>query len=120
MQIERDVVKMYMATAIEMTRQYAREVVRTMNPSAIVLFGSYAKRTAKHVSDVDIAVIFDNFKGDYLETSKQLYQIRRSISADIEPVLLDLSDDKSGFVAEVLKTGVIVYKTQDFNPKGYL
>lgn len=93
------------AAAIKKAEQYAEEVAKILNPKAIVLFGSYAKGTAKSNSDIDIAVILDDFTGDFLEISKLLYKLRRNISADIEPVLLDSARDKSGFVAEVLKTG---------------
>ncbi|NLT50355.1 MAG: nucleotidyltransferase domain-containing protein [Ignavibacteria bacterium] len=92
-------------TAIKKAKQYAEEVEKILNPKAIVLFGSYARGTAKANSDIDIAVILDDFTGDFLEVSKLLYKLRRNISSDIEPVLLDLAHDKSGFVAEVLKTG---------------
>jgi predicted nucleotidyltransferase len=108
------------ATAIEMSVQYAREVAKILNPNAVILFGSHTKGTAKINSDIDIAVIFDNFSGDYIETLKQLYKIRRNISTYIEPVLLDISNDKCGFVEYILKTGVLVYKSQDFNLKNYL
>ncbi|WP_312700294.1 nucleotidyltransferase domain-containing protein [Sedimentibacter sp.] len=95
-------------TVVKLAEQYALEVVKLLNPQAVVLFGSYAKGTAKADSDIDIAVILNNFTGDYLEIYKQLYRLRRNISADIEPVLLDSSQDDSGFVTEVLKTGHIL------------
>ncbi|WP_313163232.1 nucleotidyltransferase domain-containing protein [Sedimentibacter sp.] len=95
-------------TVVKLAERYALEVVKMLNPQAVVLFGSYAKGTAKADSDIDIAVILNDFTGDYLEIYKQLYRLRRDISADIEPVLLDSSRDDSGFVAEVLKTGQIL------------
>jgi len=96
------------ATVMSMSRRYASEVERLLNPQAVVLFGSHAKGTAHADSDIDIAVILNGFTGDYLETSKQLYKLRRHISADIEPVLLDSSHDESGFVAEVFRTGQVL------------
>jgi len=96
------------ATVMSMSRRYAHEVERLLNPQAVVLFGSHAKGTAHADSDIDIAVILNGFTGDYLETSKLLYKLRRHISADIEPILLDSLYDESGFVAEVLKTGQIL------------
>ena len=96
------------ATVINMAQRYALEVEKYLQPQAIVLYGSYAKGTAGEYSDIDIAVILDGFSGDYLETSKQLYKLRRNISADIEPVLLDSNDDDSGFVAEILRTGEVL------------
>ena len=95
-------------TVISMARQYAVEVEKHFRPQAIVFYGSYAKDTSGECSDIDIAVILNGFTGDYLETSKQLYKLRRNISADIEPVLLDSTDDQSGFVAEVLRTGQVL------------
>lgn len=109
------------ATVIKIAEQYAREVTKLLNPKAIVIYGSYAKGTANSDSDIDIAVILDNnLAGDYLEISKQLFRLRRNISADIEPILLILSSDKSGFIVEVLRTGIIVYKSQNFNIKSYI
>jgi len=96
------------ATVMSMSRRYASEVERYLHPQAVVLFGSHAKGTAHADSDIDIAVILNGFTGDYLETSKQLYRLRRNISADIEPVLLDSSHDESGFVAEVFRTGQVL------------
>ena len=96
------------ATVISMAQQYAFEVEKHFKPKAIMLYGSYAKGTAGEYSDIDIAVIIDGFSGDYLETSKQLYKLRRNISADIEPVLLDSYSDESGFVAEILRTGEVL------------
>lgn len=97
------------ATVMKLAEHYAREVEKILEPQAVVLYGSYTKGTASEYSDIDIAVIVNGFTGDYLETSKQLYKLRRDISADIEPVLLDASYDESGFVAEVMRTGQVLY-----------
>lgn len=107
-------------TVIKIAEQYAQEVSKILNPRAIVLYGSYVKGTARSNSDIDVAVIVDDLTGDYLEISKQLYKLRRDISADIEPVLLILSSNKSGFIAEVFNTGIIVYKSQNFNYKSFI
>ena len=96
------------ATVVKMAEKYAAEVTKMIDAQAVVLFGSYVKGTAKADSDIDIAVVVNGFNDDYLEISKQLYRLRRNISADIEPVLLDLSKDSSGFVAEILRTGQIL------------
>lgn len=97
------------ATALNTAMQYANAVKRQLNPQAIVLYGSFAKDTNNEDSDIDVAVIFDDYTGDFLETSSLLWKLRRNISDDIEPILLDSTKDKSGFVNEVLKTGHIIY-----------
>ena len=96
-------------TVMNATRRYAREVAEILSPEAVVLFGSYAKGTAHEDSDIDIAVIFNNFQGDWLSTSASLWGLTRNISTYIEPVLLDHADDPSGFVQEVYNTGQILY-----------
>jgi predicted nucleotidyltransferase len=40
-----------------------------LKPERIILFGSYAANTATEDSDIDVAVIFDGFDGDFLRTS---------------------------------------------------
>ncbi len=96
-------------SVIKAAKQYANEVTKALKPSAIVLYGSYAKDNASDESDIDIAIIFNGFNGDWLETSTKLWRLRRSISDDIEPILLDSTKDKSGFVDEIFKTGQVIY-----------
>ena len=96
-------------TAINIANKYATVVVNELNPSAIFLYGSYANGNANAESDIDVAVIFDGFYGDWLKTSSQLWKLRRGISTYIEPILLDRTKDPSGFVEEIYKTGRILY-----------
>jgi predicted nucleotidyltransferase len=97
-------------TALNIANRYADEVRKTYNPFAIVLFGSYASGTQGEDSDIDIAIVFNGFNGDWLKTSANLWQLTRSITSDIEPVLLDTTDDKSGFLEHVMKTGEVIYR----------
>lgn len=92
---------------INLAAQYAEVIKPIVKPQKVLLYGSYAKDTANNDSDIDIAVIVNSLKDiNYLDVSKQLYKLRRDISIDIEPVLLDINDDKSGFLSEILKTGI--------------
>lgn len=72
----------------------------------VVLYGSYANGTPTQDSDIDIAVIFSNFSGNWLETSAQLWEDTEKINTKIEPILLDMSEDESGFCEHVIKTGI--------------
>ena len=80
------------------------------------LYGSYARGTPTKSSDIDIAVIVDTFSGDYLKASAHLFNLVRDIDKRIEPVLLSMNDDKSGFVAHVLKNGTIIYQSDKHKP----
>jgi predicted nucleotidyltransferase len=90
--------------------QYAAEVIKVLNPTAIVLFGSYINGTPNEDSDIDIAVIVHDYKGDWLETASMLCGLSWQVSFDIEPHLLDDTQDRSGFVAHVIRTGEVIYR----------
>jgi predicted nucleotidyltransferase len=89
-------------------RRYAQEVHKALSPDAIVLFGSHANGTATADSDIDIAVIIDDFKGDRLEASAKLCNLTWDIDTRIEPILLDKAKARSGFINEVLRTGEMI------------
>ncbi len=96
------------ATALSSAAAYAAEVRKVFSPLSIVLYGSYAKGTATPDSDIDVAVIFDGYSGNWLKDSALLWGLTMNISTLIEPVLLDRAQDPSGFVEEVYKTGEVL------------
>ena len=98
------------ATAI--AKQYANVVAQEITPDRIVLYGSTVNGTRRDDSDIDIAVIFDEFEGNWLETSAYLYRLTMDISdyANIQPLLRVTSRDRSGFVKEILRTGEILFE----------
>lgn len=94
-----------------MARRYSELVSQHMPARQIVLYGSYAKGTAKPDSDIDIAVIVDELQGDYLDEQAKLYKLRRSVDFRIEPLLIECGRDKSGFLKEIMDTGHVLYPT---------
>ena len=96
-------------TVMNAVEQYASIVTKEFTPNAIVLYGSYAKGNPHEDSDIDVAVIFDGFAGDWLEASARLWNLTRQVSTYIEPVLLDSTEDKSGFIGNIFKTGQVIY-----------
>lgn len=92
--------------AIEISKKFSEIVRNNMNPQKVVLYGSYSRNEQKQDSDIDIAVIFDGFLGNEWETSSELWLQAWKIDDRIEPVLLDIQNDPSGFVQEVLRTGI--------------
>jgi len=74
------------------------------------LFGSCVNGKPHEDSDIDVGVIFDGFTGDWRQTVSRLWRLRRGISFDIEPHMLDSANDKSGFVKHILKTGQVIYQ----------
>ena len=91
---------------MSIAKAYADSVRRIMPVRSIYLYGSWARGTAGKDSDIDIAVIVDELPEDYLGTLKLLWKLTRDECVDIEPVLLNGREDRSGFLATVLKTGI--------------
>lgn len=94
--------------AVRIAERYAYQVKTLINPMNIILYGSYAKGDAHADSDIDIAVIFDKFEGDYWSTVKKLHELTINIDTRIEPVLLEYSNDPSGFVQAIQREGLAI------------
>ncbi len=95
---------------VEIARLYAQKVASRMPVKMVILYGSYARGTAKKSSDIDVAVVVDKFQGDYLKASADLFNLVRGVNKRIEPVLLCREHDRSGFLESILKQGKIIYE----------
>lgn len=95
---------------IKIAQRYAEKVRDAMPVKMVVLFGSHVSGKPHKDSDIDIAVIVDEFRGDYLKASANLFSLVRGIDTKIEPVLLSRKNDRSGFLAYVLRQGKVIYK----------
>jgi len=83
--------------------------LRTGNPKIVkaYLFGSYAKGNADINSDIDIAIIFENFP-DIFDMQVQLMKLRRKFDTRIEPHPFREKDFNTSnpTANEILATGV--------------
>ena len=96
---------------MEIVKQYVEEVCENYKVEAIIVFGSYAKGTDREDSDIDIAVITDDFKNDIFDEELNLMKLRRKIDVRIEPHLIKVEDYKkiaTPFIQEVIETGIKV------------
>jgi predicted nucleotidyltransferase len=97
------------STVINNLKIYADLVCACFPVQKIILYGSYAKGTAREYSDIDVAVIVDKID-DILESEYKLYELRRDIDEMIEPLIFEANgDDLSGFLEEIQKTGEVIY-----------
>jgi predicted nucleotidyltransferase len=94
---------------IKIAKEYAKLVIQNINPIEIILYGSYAKGTARKDSDIDIAIIVSKIINDFLDEATMLYRLREEIDDRIEPILIVESHDRSGFLEDVRKTGYKIY-----------
>lgn len=89
---------------------FIEEIKKYYNVAAIILFGSYAKGTENENSDIDIAVISDDFE-DIYECMANLMGMTWDIDARIEPHPIkkkDFDEASDYFIKEVIDTGIRV------------
>lgn len=96
---------------INIVKQFGELVRQNYQVNQIYLFGSYAKGNAKEESDIDVAIVLDKIGDDCLEQSTKLFQLRRKVDLRIEPILLELNNDISGFLEEIQNNGILVYQS---------
>ena len=88
--------------------KFKRLLSKQMKFDELILFGSYANGTQSEESDVDVAVVLDETKGDYFSTRPILWKISRAVDDRIEPLIFERKHDDSGFLKEVIKTGIVI------------
>lgn len=94
------------ADALNIAQKYAYVVNANFNSVKIILFGSYAKGNFNKDSDIDIAVILNDFH-DIIEVQVKLMKLRRKIDSRIEPHPFREKDFvlSNPFVNEIMKYG---------------
>jgi Predicted nucleotidyltransferases len=91
--------------------KYVNEVSKHYKIEGIILFGSYAKGTNCEDSDIDIAVVSDNFNDDLQEERLNLMRLRRKIDLRIEPHPIRTEEfikKEDYFIKEIINTGIKV------------
>ncbi len=79
-----------------------------INVEKAYLFGSYVHGTASENSDIDIAIVSRNFKGDRFLDRRLIVPLRRQIDRRIEPIPFRSRDFHQGdpLVLEILENGI--------------
>ena len=91
---------------IRKLRHYKLLVSSHFDVDKVVLFGSYAKGTQKNDSDIDVAIVVNSINSDFFSCAPLLWKLRLEVDNRIEPVLLINGKDESGFLQEILQTGL--------------
>jgi len=95
---------------------YCREVVRKLNPQAVILFGSFASGDINEGSDIDIMVIAD-FQVSFLDRIKLLLDLVAlgDFGLPIEPIgytskeFEKMKQAGNRFIREVVDRGKVLY-----------
>ena len=93
---------------ISIVSKYKVLVSKHFDIENIILFGSYANGNQKEDSDIDVAVVVNSMDLDFFTYAPLLWKLRREIDDRIEPILIEKNKDESGFLKEILKTGLII------------
>ncbi len=75
------------------------------------LFGSYAKGTADEWSDIDLALVTEDFIGDSFDFRFMLAKLARNIDPDIEPhpYLVSEFNESNPIAGEILRNGERIF-----------
>ena len=92
---------------IDIVREYKRLVNTAIDDAQVYLYGSYSKGNAHANSDIDVAVVVPQVKGDWLDVSAQLWMLAPQVNYQIEPVLIE-KRFASPLYDDVMRTGVAV------------
>ncbi len=79
-----------------------------INISEVVLFGSQVKGTAHEWSDIDLAVVSQDFVGNYFDDNDKIRRAKLNTSYDLEihPYRPEDFTEDNPFVQEILSHGI--------------
>jgi predicted nucleotidyltransferase len=93
-------------------------LIGSLAPDRIILFGSYAKGTAKPGSDIDLLLV-GVWNGDLPRILRQTRQLVAHSFPPIDPVLCTPSDiieaeqGKAPFLRSVIESGLVIWQRAD-------
>jgi predicted nucleotidyltransferase len=93
---------------IEKLIRYKKLVSAYFDIDKVVLYGSYAKGNQNENSDIDVAIIVNSINKDFFSYAPILWKLRREIDDRIEPILIEKNNDESGFLIEIMRTGLVI------------
>ena len=70
------------------------------------LFGSFAKGCPRKDSDIDIALVVNEWVGGYEETVVPIWRLRKNVDFRIEPHIVVPNEDYADFLPEIQRTGI--------------
>lgn len=73
-----------------------------------ILFGSYASGKYDEWSDIDLAIVSNDFAGNRFEDKNKIRKITLQVNSDISPMPFrpEDSNDSDYLVKEILETGI--------------
>lgn len=95
--------------------RYRKRLQTKVRVEKMILFGSYARGAPRDYSDIDVAVISQDFRGGTMSDCLLLERAAREITSLIEPFAFTPKDvrrrRRGDFLDHILKTGKVVYSS---------
>jgi predicted nucleotidyltransferase len=99
--------------AIKKATDFAKELITSgIHLKKVILFGSYANNNQHEWSDIDVALVADEFTGFGFEDRKHFSKINiKKDYLDIETKTYPTSyfEQSDPFIEEIIKTGIVIY-----------
>ncbi len=91
---------------INKVKEYSNLLKKYIPFEKVYLYGSYVKNINNPNSDIDVAIVVNKLDADYFTIQPLLWKLRREIDDRIEPVLIEIEKDYSGFLIEIQRNGI--------------
>jgi predicted nucleotidyltransferase len=98
-------------TVIETVRNYAREIEEQgVHLREVILYGSFAKGTQHEWSDIDVALVADEFEGlpDDLDLFLRVGIKKPYIRIESNTYPTDYFREEDPFIREIKKDGIVI------------
>jgi len=96
--------------ALKLVIALKNKLEKAIRIKEIYLFGSIAKDQSNENSDIDVAIVSDNFTGNKLSDKKLIrrFVLETDYNLDVFPFRTDKFNTDNPYAEEVLKTGIKV------------
>jgi predicted nucleotidyltransferase len=98
---------------IETVRNYAHDIeTHGVNLRTVILYGSFAKGTKHKWSDIDVALVADDFTGWYPDDKKLFPYVgikKPYIRIEAQTYPTDYFREGDPFIDEIRKDGVVIF-----------
>jgi len=86
---------------------FSEKIKKFLPVKMIIVYGSYVKGTQRPDSDIDVAVVVDELKENWLKVNSKLFLLSSEIDEKLEPNLIISKGNKSEFLESIMKYGII-------------
>lgn len=97
-------------TALAITKDFANEIMKKgVHLRKVILFGSYAQNRQTEFSDIDVALVADEFEGvGFLDIPLFIDALRKHYIIQPKTFSVETYNNKDAFIQEIEKTGLSI------------